>query len=57
MFYTFIFLTFDRDEMYRNMFYTLIFLEKKSLPTGKLFYLFNTPVVLNKHELEQFIRT
>ena len=44
MFYTSIFLTFDRVEMYRNMFYTLIFLEKKSLPTGKLFYLFNTPV-------------
>ena len=38
MFYNFIFLTFERDEMYRNVFYTYIFLERKISLISKMFY-------------------
>ena len=40
MFYTSNFLTFDRDEMYRKVFYTFNFLEKKSLSQAKCFILY-----------------
>ena len=38
MFYTSNFLTFDRDEMYRKVFYTFNFLERKISLTSKMFY-------------------
>ena len=44
MFYSLIFLFFDRDEMYRNVFYTYIFLEGKISITSKMFYFLDTPV-------------
>ena len=45
MFYTSIFLTFDRDEMYRKVFYTFNFLERKISLTSKMFYFIYPPVV------------
>ena len=44
MFYTLIFLTFEWDEMYRYVFYTYIFLERKIPITSKMFYFLDTPV-------------
>ena len=44
MFYTSNFLTFDRDEMYRKVFYTFNFLEKKISLTSKMFYFIYPPV-------------
>ena len=43
MFYSLIFLFFDRDEMYRNVFYTFIFLWREISLTSKMFYFKNTP--------------
>ena len=48
MFYTLIFLTFEWDEMYRYLFYTYIFLQRKISITGKMFYSKNTRVPTNK---------
>ena len=44
MFYSFIFLTFEWDSMYRYVFYTYIFLERKISITSKMFYFLDTPV-------------
>ena len=44
MFYTSIFLAFEWDEMYRYVFYTYIFLERKISITSKMFYFLDTPV-------------
>ena len=44
MFYTSIFLTFDIDEIYRNVFYIFIFLERKISLTSKMFYFKDTRV-------------
>ena len=44
MFYSSSFLFFDRDEMYRNVFYTFIFLWTEISLTSKMFYFKNIPV-------------
>ena len=46
MFYTSNFLTFDRDEMYRKVFYTFNFLERKISLTSKMFYFIYPPVFM-----------
>ena len=44
MFYSIIFLTFDRDAMYRNECYNFNFLERKISLTSKMFNSLETPV-------------
>ena len=45
MFYIKIFLFFERNEMYRKVFYTFTFLQRKISITSKMFYFKNTRVI------------
>ena len=55
MFYTSNFLTFDRDEMYRKVFYTFNFLERKISLTSKMFYFIYPPVNYFALSLVKFV--